>query len=71
MPHKKRPLTSVVKGLLNMALQPGLEPGTHGLTVHCSTDWAIGEQIIKWCVYYWDLNNESSIFSKKFMVQNE
>ena len=35
---KKRPLTSDVKGLLNMALQPGLEPGTHGLTVHCSTD---------------------------------
>ena len=38
MLDKKRPLTSNVKGLLNMALQPGLEPGTHGLTVHCSTD---------------------------------
>ena len=22
----------------NMAPQPGLEPGTHGLTVRCSTD---------------------------------
>ena len=26
-----------------MALQPGLEPGTCGLTVRRSTDWAIGE----------------------------
>lgn len=23
---------------LNLAPQPGLEPGTHGLTVRCSTD---------------------------------
>ena len=29
-----------------LALQPGLEPGTHGLTVRCSTDWAIGEQLV-------------------------
>ena len=26
-----------------LALQPGLEPGTCGLTVRRSTDWAIGE----------------------------
>ena len=32
-----------MKGFLNMAPQPGLEPGTHGLTVRCSTDLAIGE----------------------------
>ena len=64
MLYKKRPLTSDVKGLFDMALQPGLEPGTHGLTVHCSTDWAIGEEAVeffvkpakiiaafKWCVF--------------------
>ncbi len=33
----KKPL-AITKGFLNMAPQPGLEPGTHGLTVRCSTD---------------------------------
>ena len=42
--HIKKPLTSIVKGLLNMALQPGLEPGTHGLTVHCLFNHSIAQR---------------------------
>ncbi len=33
----------IAKTLQILALQPGLEPGTCGLTVRRSTDWAMGE----------------------------
>ena len=34
----KKPSSNNDEGLSYMALQPGLEPGTHGLTVRCSTN---------------------------------
>ena len=46
--NKKNPLNWV--GFQNLALQPGLEPGTCGLTVRRSTNWAIRESVRILCI---------------------